>query len=178
MNRSGEEGWEGRRSDRGLERRALRHRRRPPLDDSVRFRVSICIINSGVAARIALEHRSLLTLHIVDRRVAARRRSRRDDLVRRESVRPGARQVVHEAGDPDEEQEKQEHQVEHEQGVQGHQLHRARATRFTITRVHPRSDERPSDPSRLLPAISLSLSLALSPSLAPSVLLFLLFHRE
>lgn len=82
----------------------------------------------------------LLTLHIVDRRVAARRRSRRDDLVRCESVRPGARQVVHEAGDSDEEQEKQEHQVEHEQGVQGHQLHRARATRFTITRVHPRSE--------------------------------------
>lgn len=55
------------------------------------------------------------TLHIVDRCVIARRRSRRDDLVRRESMRPSTRQVVHEAGDPDEEQEKQEHEVEHQQ---------------------------------------------------------------
>lgn len=54
-------------------------------------------------------------------------------------MRPSTRQVVHEAGNPDEEQEKQEHEVEHQQGVQGHQLHRARATCFTITRVHPRT---------------------------------------
>jgi len=85
--------------------------------------------------------------------------------MRCESVRPGARQVVHEAGDSDEEQEKQEHQVEHEQGVQGHQLHRARATRFTITRVHPRS-ERPI--RRACYPQSLFLSFSSSFSLTPS----------
>ncbi|KYN05666.1 hypothetical protein ALC62_03459 [Cyphomyrmex costatus] len=33
-------------------------------------------------------------------------------------MRPSTRQVVNEAGDPDEEQEKQEHEVEHQQRVQ------------------------------------------------------------
>lgn len=56
-------------------------------------------------------------------------------------MRPSTRQVVHEAGDPDEEQEKQEHEVEHQQRVQGHQLHRARTTCSTITRVHPRTSK-------------------------------------
>lgn len=80
-------------------------------------------------------HGSRLTLNIVDRRVATRGRSRRDDFMRGEIMRSCAWQIVHEAGDPDEEQEKQEHEVEHQQGVQGHQLHRARATFSTITRT-------------------------------------------
>lgn len=83
----------------------------------------------------------ILTLHIVDRRIIARRRPRRDDLMWRESMRPGTRQIVYETRDPDEKQEKQEHEIEHQQGVQGHQLHRARATRSTITRVHPRTNQ-------------------------------------
>lgn len=57
---------------------------------------------------------TILTLHIVDRRIIARRRPRRDDLMWRESMRSSTRQVVYETGDPDEKQEKQEHEIEHQ----------------------------------------------------------------
>lgn len=39
------------------------------------------------------------------------------------------RQIVHQAGDADQEQEKDEHDVEHEQRVECHQLHTFRRTR-------------------------------------------------
>lgn len=56
---------------------------------------------------------SSLTLNIVDWRVVTRRRSSRDDFVRCEIMRSSGGQIIHEAGDPDEEQEEQEHDVEH-----------------------------------------------------------------
>lgn len=83
-----------------------------------------------------------LTLNIVDGHVVTRGRSRRDDFMRGEVIRPSAWQIVNQAGDPDEEQEKQEHEVEHQQGVQGHQLHRARTTFSTITHIYTRSRAR------------------------------------
>lgn len=79
-----------------------------------------------------------LTLNIVDRRVVTRRCSRRDDLIRREIMCSSCGQIIHEAGDPDQEQEKQEHEIEHQQGVEGHQLHRARTTFSTITHIYTR----------------------------------------
>lgn len=78
------------------------------------------------------------SLNIVDRRVVTRRCSRRDDLVRREIMCSSCGQIIHEAGDPDQEQEKQEHEIEHQQGVEGHQLHRARTTFSTITHIYTR----------------------------------------